>query len=232
MGYSSILLDEHSGTLTSEQRHALDRIQLNSHELLSCVEGIFFLAALEAGEIPVTAWAFDARQIIAGLGARHGAAFTEKGVTLEVREGGTLPIRTDEEKVQKIVDTLVLNALKFTAEGSVTVEASQQLDASVEIRIRDTGIGMRPEEVNEVLEGFQQGDPTARKRFRGIGLGLRLVTRLLESLSGKLDVVSTLGAGTEFVIQLPPHAEEGEQPGSSAPMASEPVAQMKAQASA
>jgi len=232
MGYSSILLDEHSGTLTSEQRHALDRIQLNSHELLSCVEGIFFLAALEAGEIPVTAWSFDARQILAGVAARHAQAFAEKGVALEVREGGTLPIRTDEEKLQKIVDTLVLNALKFTTEGSVTVEASQQVDASVEIRIRDTGIGMRPEEVHEVLEGFQQGDPTARKRFRGIGLGLRLVTRLLESLAGKLDVVSTLGAGTEFVIQIPPLAEEAEQPGSGGPIPSEPLAQLKAQASA
>src|SRR6185295_2362817 len=86
MGYSSILLDEHGGTLTSEQRHALDRIQWNSHELLACVEGIFFLAALEAGEIPVTPWTFDARQILMPLKARHEAAFAEKGIAIEVAE--------------------------------------------------------------------------------------------------------------------------------------------------
>jgi signal transduction histidine kinase len=125
----------------------------------------------------------------------------------------------------------VLNALKFTSAGKVTVEASTQMDSSVEIRIRDTGIGMRPEEVHEVLEGFKQGDPTARKRFRGIGLGLRLVTRLLEALAGTLDVVSTLGAGTEFILHVPPLPEETEQRGTES-IANEPIAQLKAQASA
>src|SRR4051794_31062974 len=160
MGYSSILLDEHGGTLTTEQRHALDRIQANSHELLSCVEGIFFLAALEAGEIPVTAWSFDARTALQSLNARHGAAFADKGVTLSVSEVPPLTIRSDEEKVAKIVDTLVLNALKFTETGEVRVDASLLGDGSLEVRVRDTGIGMRPDEVAEVLEGFRQADPT------------------------------------------------------------------------
>ncbi len=232
MGYSSILLDEHGGTLTSEQRHALDRIQLNSHELLACVEGIFFLAALEAGEIPVTAWPFDARRIVTALGARHREAFAEKGIALEIADGPALPIRSDEEKVEKIVDTLVLNALKFTAAGKVAVDAAVLPNASLEIRVRDTGIGMRPEEVHEVLEGFRQADPTARKRFRGIGLGLRLITRLLEAISGTLDVISTLGTGTEFVVHIPPMPEEQDTREAGSQLSNEPVAQAKAQVSA
>jgi signal transduction histidine kinase len=231
MGYSSILLDEHGGTLTTDQRHALDRIQSNSHELLSCVEGIFFLAALEAGEIPVTPWTFDARQILMPLATRHAAAFAEKGVTLQIADLPSLPIRSDEEKVAKIVDILLLNALKFTTEGSVTVDAAVLPDAALEVRVRDTGIGMRPEEVHEVLEGFRQADPTARKRFRGIGLGLRLVTRLLEAVGANLDVVSTLGAGTEFIVQLPPIAEEQEHD-SADMVATVAPASFKAQASA
>jgi signal transduction histidine kinase len=210
MGYSSILLDEHGGTLNTEQRHALDRIQWNSHELLSCVEGIFFLAALEAGEIPVTPWTFDARQILQPLATRHAAAFAEKGIALAIPELPALPIRSDEEKVGKVVDTLVLNALKFTAQGSVHVDGAVLPNGTLEIRVRDTGIGMRPDEVREVLEGFRQADPTARKRFRGIGLGMRLVTRLLDAVGGRLDVSSTLGSGTEFVLQIPPLAEERE----------------------
>lgn len=210
MGYSSILLDEHGGTLSDEQRYALDRIQLNSHELLACVEGIFFLAALEAGEIPVTAWTFDARQILQPLAGRHAQAFADKSIALEIAELPTLPIRTDEEKLARIVETLVLNGLKFTQHGCVRVEATVLPDGMLAIRIRDTGIGMRPEEVNAVLEGFQQADPTARKRFRGIGLGLRLVTRLLEAIGGGLDVTSTLGAGTEFTVHVPPIAEEAD----------------------
>lgn len=234
MGYSSILLDEHGGTLTSDQRHALDRIQSNSHDLLACVEGIFFLAALEAGEIPITPWSFDARQILVPLKTRYADVFREKGVALQITELPTLPIRTDEEKVAKIVDTLVLNALKFTAEGSVTVDATVRPDATLEIRVRDTGIGMRPEEVHEVLEGFRQADPTARKRFRGIGLGLRLVTRLLEAVGGNLDVVSTLGAGTEVIVQIPPIAEESEHEGHEAtdPIATMTAAPFNARASA
>jgi len=208
MGYSSILLDEHGGTLTTEQRHALDRIQTNSHELLACVEGIFYLAALEAGEIPVTAWAFDARTTLGSVRARHAGAFEEKGIKLDVAELPALPIRTDEEKLAKVVEILVLNALKFTETGEVRIDAALAADGALEVRLRDTGIGMRPEEVQEVLEGFRQADPTARKRFRGIGLGMRLVTRLLSALGGTLDVTSTLGAGSEFIVRVPPHAED------------------------
>jgi signal transduction histidine kinase len=208
MGYSSILLDEHGGTLTTEQRHALDRIQANSHELLSCVEGIFFLAALEAGEIPVTVWSFDARTTLNALRSRFAAAFADKGIKLDIPDFPALSIRTDEEKVAKIVETLVLNALKFTETGEVHVQAGLLADGALEVRVRDTGLGMRPDEVFEVLEGFRQADPTARKRFRGIGLGLRLVTRLLNALGGTLDVQSTLGAGSEFIVRVPPHTED------------------------
>lgn len=207
MGYSSILLEEHGSTLTNDQRSALDRIQANSHELLSCVEGIFFLAALEAGEIPLTVWSFDAKVLFGRLGDRHGRAFEEKGVKLEVGDLPTLPIRTDEEKLAKVIDILVLNGLKFTEHGTVRVDATVQPDGPLELRVRDTGIGMRPDEVEEVLEGFRQADPTARKRFRGIGLGLRLLTRMVAALGGNIDVQSTLGGGTEFIVSIPPIAE-------------------------
>ena len=207
MGYSSILLDEHGATLTTDQRQALDRIQANSHELLTCVEGIFFLAALEAGEIPLTVWSFDAKVILARLRERHIEAFTEKNVKLEVGDLTSLPIRTDEEKVTKILDILVLNGLKFTEAGTVRVDATMDPNGALEIRVRDTGIGMRPDEVEEVLEGFRQADPTARKRFRGIGLGLRLLTRMVAAIGGSLDVTSALGGGTEFVVTIPPLAE-------------------------
>jgi two-component system sensor histidine kinase BarA len=78
---------------------------------------------------------------------------------------------------------------------------------------------MRPEEVAEVLEGFQQADPTARKRFRGIGLGLRLVTRMVAAIGGKVGVTSTLGGGTEFVVTVPPLAEASVGIGDLAPVA-------------
>jgi signal transduction histidine kinase len=211
MGYSSILLEDQATSLSDAQRHALDRIQINSHELLACVEGLFFLAALEAGEVPMTAWTFDARQIIETLPARHAAAFAEKGVSLELGELPTLPIRTDEEKVTRLLDTLVLNALKFTETGSVHVDGEMLGDGRLELRVRDSGIGMRPDEISEVLEGFKQGDPTARKRFRGIGLGLRLVTRLVAALGGELAVESTLGAGSEFTLRVPPLDEGATQ---------------------
>ncbi len=207
MGYSSILLEEHGATLTMDQRQALDRIQTNSHELLSCVEGIFFLAALEAGEIPLTVWSFDAKTILSRLSERHGPAFADKHVRLEIGDLTSLPIRTDEEKLARIIDILILNGLKFTENGSVRVAATSLPDGALELRVRDTGIGMRPEEVAEVLEGFRQADPTARKRFRGIGLGLRLVTRLIAALGGTLDVESALGGGTEFVVKIPPLSE-------------------------
>ncbi len=228
MGYSSILLDEHGATLTDDQRQALDRIQANSHELLSCVEGIFFLAALEAGEVPLTVWSFDARQILSPLVERHAAAFAEKGVRFELGDLSSLPIRTDEEKLAKIVDILVLNGLKFTEQGSVRVEAELQPEGALEISVRDTGIGMRADEVDEVLEGFRQADPTARKRFRGIGLGLRLLTRMVAAIGGNLDVRSALGGGTEFRVVVPPIAESSATADLPAAVASDLKVQLSA----
>ena len=107
MGYSSILLEEHGSTLTNDQRSALDRIQANSHELLSCVEGIFFLAALEAGEIPLTVWSFDAK-VHARPPAATGTArrSRKKASVSRWPTCASLPIRTDEEKLAKIVDIL------------------------------------------------------------------------------------------------------------------------------
>lgn len=229
MGYSSILLEEHGATLTLDQRQALDRIQANSHELLSCVEGIFFLAALEAGEIPLTVWSFDAKLILSRLAERHAAAFADKSVRFEIGDLPSLPIRTDEEKLTKIIDILVLNGLKFTEEGRVQVSATMQPEGALEIRVRDTGIGMRPDEVEEVLEGFRQADPTARKRFRGIGLGLRLLTRMVAAIGGGLNVTSTLGGGTEFLVTIPPLAEGA---AATAEIPSAAPAEMKVQLSA
>ena len=130
-------------------------------------------------------WSFDAKtDFVSSRGTPRRRIRRRRTCALEIGDLPSLPIRTDEEKLAKIIDILVLNGLKFTEAGSVRVDATMQPDGPLEIRVRDTGIGMRPDEVEEVLEGFRQADPTARKRFRGIGLGLRLLTRMVAAIGG------------------------------------------------
>ncbi len=235
MGFSDILLDGHASNLTLVQREALGRIRENSECLRSYIDDIFYLADVENGKRSFAATAFDARSMLEDLTLRHTTAFAEKGLTLELGALPTLPVRTDEEMLSKVVNALVENAFKFTAAGTVRIDAGLLPDGTLEIRVRDSGIGMRSQQVAELLEGFRWAEPTARKQTRGIGLGMRLVMRLINAIGGRLTVSSALACGSEFTVYVPPLLETVlEQSGSRTVPTTLPVARphVKQQASA
>jgi len=205
IGYSAILADELQQSVTQDQRTALHRIQINSLELLTLVEGVLLLNALDAGEIHLNIRPFNLPQMIARAVDKFQPWADEKGLLL--RAGGLAPdlaIISDEARVELILWALLDNALKFTQSGVVSVTAHLgALPGSVDIEVQDTGIGMGQQELARAFEGLSQADPSSRRRFRGLGLGLRVATRLVALLGGRIDASSEPNRGTKMVLNLP-----------------------------
>lgn len=208
IGYSAILAEELHPLVNADQRTALERIQVNSIELLNLVEGVLLLNALDAGEIALNIRPFNLGDTVARAVEKFQPLANEKGLLLRTELAtGALSAISDEEKVERVLWALLDNAVKFTVTGSVSVAVRRAPQpGAVEIEVSDSGIGMQREEIVRALEGLSQADASARRRFRGLGLGLRIATRLIELLGGDLRVRSEAGQGAQFIVTIPARA--------------------------
>jgi signal transduction histidine kinase len=205
IGYSAILAEEMHSVVTTDQRTALGRIQTNSIELLHLVEGVLLLNAIEAGEVDLSIHPFDIANTVRRAVDKFRAIAHDKGLAIQVDiQSPTLSTITDEEKVERVLWALLDNAIKFTVRGglNVSVRPAQQ-GTAIEVEVRDTGIGMNADALREALEGLSQADPSARRRYRGLGLGMRLATRLIQILGGEMRIHSEIDRGTQVVVTIP-----------------------------
>jgi signal transduction histidine kinase len=112
------------------------------------------------------------------------------------------PVETDKTKVKQILLNLLSNAVKFTNRGSVTLSASCA-DGGVRLEVKDTGVGIKPDEIETIWEDFRQLDQSRTRSHGGTGLGLSITRRLTQQLGGQVTVKSTFGEGTTFTVRLP-----------------------------
>jgi signal transduction histidine kinase len=122
------------------------------------------------------------------------------------RPAERIPIRTDPDKILKILENLISNAIKFTPAGEIVLEVERVnsgADPSIEWRVRDTGIGVPPEKQGAIFDEFQQVDGSSTRLYGGTGLGLALSLQLARLLGGDLRVESSVGVGSVFTLSLP-----------------------------
>ena len=135
------------------------------------------------------------------------AAAQAAEINLEYELAEDLPIlRADERRLQQVLTHLLSNAIKFTdAGGTVTVGAAVELDGTLLIYVRDTGIGIPEADIERVFEPYTQLDSTLSRRFQGAGIGLYVARALVLGHGGRLTLRSVPGQGTTAEIRLPPH---------------------------
>lgn len=135
--------------------------------------------------------------------SEFGWMATEKGIGLSIEaSGGRVMIKADYRGMRRLVKNLLSNAIKYTIEGDVIVSIKEKRD-TVEICVKDTGLGIAKENLEAIFENLYQIDPSSTRRYGGIGMGLAVVKNIVEAHSGKIWVESELGKGSKFFVSLP-----------------------------
>ena len=202
VGYAELLLD--SEELGADDRTMVTRILEAADRQTTLVNGVLDLGRLESGKMPVDRQPLPLDRFVADL-RRRPRPSVAPGVVLEWHVAAGLPvIETDAEKLSTIVENLVSNAIKFTSTGAVTVTVRDLPETErVQFQVDDTGPGVDPRELETIFEPFRQIDGSSTRRYGGVGLGLAIVQRYAELLDATIDVDSTLGRGSSFILTLP-----------------------------
>ncbi|MCE4223282.1 response regulator [Methylobacterium sp. C25] len=206
IGYTDLLLD-HASLDVALHPHA-ERIRSAGSALLTVVDDILDFSTVEAGRIALSPepLALDHLAEEAVAIVRLGAE--TKGLHLGVAVDPTLPshVLGDHDRLRQVLLNLLNNAVKFTAEGSVTltIEAAAPADAAAHLRfsVRDTGIGIPAEKQHLLFERFSQIDGTIRREFGGTGLGLAISKQLVELMGGTIGLTSEAGQGATFWFEV------------------------------
>jgi signal transduction histidine kinase len=204
IGFSEVLRDRMFGELNPRQAQYVDVILASGRHLLSLINDILDLSKIEAGRLELEAASFDlptaiqnTLTLVSDRAARHGLSLN---LSVDERVG---TIIADERKVKQVLLNLLTNAIKFTPEGGLVEVTAARGDGHVEIAVRDTGIGIAPEDQEVIFEEFRQvGSDYARKR-EGTGLGLALARRFVRLHGGQIRVESEVGKGSTFTFTIP-----------------------------
>ena len=206
IGFAGTLLMRLPGPLTSDQEKQVKTLQASARHLLALINDLLDVARIEAGKIELHFELVDCRSVIQEV----VAALSPEAIRKELEFQAILPaidlvVRTDRRALSQIVLNLANNALKFTDRGSVCIEVSRcsmNRRKSVEMSIRDTGKGIRPEDQPRLFEPFTQVDISKTKIREGTGLGLHLSRKLAELLGGQITFQSEYGKGSTFTLAL------------------------------
>lgn len=206
LALSRLLLDRVDGELTPEQERQVGYIRRSAEDLLELVNDLLDLAKVEAGKVDIKPSAFTVVELFGSLRGALRPLLNGKAVELGFEIPDNVPdLFTDEAKVTQILRNLISNALKFTEEGEVRVTASFDAEKKrVNLSVRDTGIGIAPQDHARIFDEFSQVDTKIQKRVKGTGLGLPLSRSLAELLGGELMLESVLGQGSVFTLSIPP----------------------------
>ena len=204
MNYSEALRMGTFGEIDSDQARGIDKIRLQAGHLLALINGILEITKIESGSVSLDMRPVDLNEFMAELRTDYMLP-AENDVALVWRDAANLPhLLTDRVKLRQIITNLINNALKFTAQGSVTVSTEiSAIGDAWEIHVEDTGPGIARELLPFVFEKFRQIDSATTRNYSGAGLGLYIVKNFVALLGGAIDVRSDLGKGSVFSVTLP-----------------------------
>ncbi|MBF0558578.1 MAG: response regulator [Nitrospirae bacterium] len=221
LGFSELLLDEVSGSLTERQKRHVSNIYSSGTHLLQLINNVLDIAKIESGKIELHYESFLVGHAVAEVETVIRSLVEKRKQTLTVKADGVPFIIADKIKFKQILYNLISNAVKFTPEGGkITVEAEvvtaaalpaptrnlalyQDKNDFLKLSVKDTGIGIRKEDLERVFSEFEQGDSSLSRKYEGTGLGLALSKRLVELHGGEIFVESEEGVGSTFTVIMP-----------------------------
>lgn len=203
---SKLLADGRSG-LRPEQQEQARVIHEAGSDLLGMIDNILDISRIEAGSVELNPEWADVLLVVQEVMELVQPQFVDKGLSLRFRPEPDTPRRvcSDWDKVRQILKNFLSNAAKFTAQGGAIVETapSRGPEGGLQIRVRDSGIGIPADKQGVIFEAFRQADGSTRRRYGGTGLGLTISRELAGRLGGHISLDSTEGQGSCFTLHLP-----------------------------
>lgn len=206
IGFTSLLL---KSNLNDEQIKFLNSIKISGENLLVIINDILDFSKIEAGKMNINEFEFNFKKALNDVVDLEKNVAKDKGLYLKLEIGADVPkvVIGDTVRITQILLNLVSNALKFTAEGGVTIkvenigkEGDKEL---ISLICEDSGIGIADEKLQTIFESFTQAKGDTTRKYGGTGLGLTIVRKLVTLMGGDIEVESTPGKGSRFIVKLP-----------------------------
>ena len=194
--------------LAPTQKMYVDRIIQSSNTMLSIINDILDFSKIEAGKVELEHISFNIDNVLQNVIDIVSYKIEEQRIGFSLTKDPRLPnfFFGDSRRIEQILINLINNAAKFTESGTISfdvrMKARKASTCLLLFTIEDTGIGMTEEQANRLFEPFSQGDASINRRFGGTGLGLAIVKNLLDMMGGEIQVYSSEGRGTTFIIQV------------------------------
>jgi PAS domain S-box-containing protein len=215
VGFTSLLFDT---ALTAEQREYVQTIQMSSEALIQLTNAILDFTRIESGALKIETQQANPRAAVEDTLDLFGVTAANKGIELLHWIDDDVPpvIQVDDARLRQVLGNLVSNAVKFTAKGAVEVTLRAEEDGGAGpgrwkliFTVRDTGIGIAPENHDRLFKPFSQVDSSLTRRFTGTGLGLAISRNLVQMMGGNIQFESSLGHGSAFSFTVPVEAVPG-----------------------
>ena len=208
LGYNSMLAESLQDRLSEDERATLDESSAACKRLIRLVNSMLDISQIESGKMRINFAMDDLRPVVNGVVTLFQQEARKRGVRLHFELPSRLPrLRIDPERIQQVLINLVGNALKFTPRDGDVIIAVRQRPEWVEISVRDTGIGIAPEDQTKIFDEFAQLRKPAGGKREGSGLGLAISRRIVEAHDGTIRVTSRTGEGSNFTFTLPLRAK-------------------------
>jgi signal transduction histidine kinase len=204
IGFADILLQGIDGPLTDQAITDINAIHNSGKHLLALINDILDLSKIEAGRMELAYNALSIDDVFNDVAASVSSLIARKPVDLKIDLMDGLPeILADPLRLRQILINLVSNAIKFTEEGFVTMQAVVNEERMLQISVKDTGIGIPEDKFNLVFEHFRQVDARTNRKYQGTGMGLAIARQLAELHGGRMWLESVLNEGTTFHFTIP-----------------------------
>lgn len=207
IGYSEMLMEEATESKMEDGLKDLKRIHSSGKHLLGLINDILDISKIEAGKLQLVLETFGVTQLVKDVSGTIIPLIEKNNNKLIINESvGDLEMKSDSGKIKQSLLNLLSNAAKFTKNGTIELNVTQKNisgDNWVEFSVKDTGIGIEPEQMGRLFQEFSQANERITQDFGGTGLGLVLSRRLCNLLGGDIQAQSELGKGSIFTMLLP-----------------------------
>jgi len=204
----SIVLDGSTGGINDEQKDFLDTAKRNVDRLTRLINDVLDFQKMEAGRARLNLQINDIDEVIGYVENTMKPLAAKKGLEIFVETEDSLPdIQCDKDKIIQVLMNLINNALKFTEKGNITITA-KRIDGSIDFAVKDTGPGIKNQDLPRLFKPFEQLETTRDKRAGGSGLGLSICKEIIDMHRGKIYAESEFGKGSTFHFLLPIQVEQ------------------------